>query len=121
MKDCSTAIKKDQSTFGISCVRKLVEYQEIIVHHSTDISRLKQQSAALAVGSNLANADALVIINARILTMESRPKSSLIPDGVLISRGGVIESVGDVHSVMIPDGATVIDARGGRAFVRFPV
>lgn len=96
-----------------------MEYQEIFVHHSTDISRLKQQSVASAVDSDLVNADALVIINARILTMEGHPNNSLLPDGVLVSRSGVIESVGDVRSVTIPHGATVIDAQGGRPFLAF--
>lgn len=87
----------------------------MVVRHSTDISRLKRHSAASAVvGSNLANADAVAIINARILTMENRPNSSLVPNGILITRGGIIESVGDMDSVTIPNGATVIDAQGGK-------
>lgn len=112
LASCADAIKKDTSTFGISCVKGLLEYQEIIVEHPTDIQRLKQQSLTAA-----GHADALVIINATVLTMEGDLHSDLISDGVLISRAGIVDAVGymnDEMIAMIPEGATVIDAQGGK-------
>lgn len=55
----------------------------------------------------------LVIMNATILTMEDHDHSDLITDGVLVSKSGVIESVGNAKDVVIPKGATVINAQGG--------
>ena len=113
LASCADAIKKDTSTFGISCVKSLLDYQEIIVKHSTDIRRLKQQSL-----------DALVIVNATVLTMEGDPQGDLIPGGVLISRAGVVDKVGymnDEMMTMIPQGATVIDAQGGKFTASFIV
>jgi hypothetical protein len=115
---CSTAIKEDSSTFGISCVKKLVEYQEVIVTHSTDISRLKRDASASAVANDgtgaFVNADVLVIKNATLLTYNTgHLETDLISNGVLITKGGVFESVTSAQNAAIPDGATVIDAHGG--------
>ena len=68
-------------------IRGLNTSQEIIVEHSTDIKRLKQQS-----------------LDATVLTMEGDPQGR-----VLISRAGVVEKVGymnDEMMTMIPQGAT---------------
>lgn len=84
----------------------------MIVRHSTDIKRLKQQAATSFTGTDIANADTLVIVNATVLTMEGDQHGDLISDGILVSKGGVIETVGHAHSA-IPRGATIIDAQGG--------
>lgn len=62
---------------------------------------------------DLANADVLVITNATILTMESGSGTDLIDSGAIVTRGGVITSVGPSRNAVIPHGATVIDAQGG--------
>ena len=41
---CSSQIKSDRITFGISCVKNLLEYQRIDIEHSTDIARLKKET-----------------------------------------------------------------------------
>jgi hypothetical protein len=61
-----------------------------------------------------ANADVLVITNATLLTYNTgHLDTDLIPNGVLITRGGVFESVTGALNVAIPDGATVINAHEG--------
>ena len=117
LASCADAIKKDTSTFGISCVKGLLDYQEIIVEHSTDIARLKQRSGTVAE-----YVDTLVIVNATVLTMEGDPQGDIISDGVLISRAGVVDKVGHMNDKMmttIPQGATVIDAQGGKFIMSF--
>jgi hypothetical protein len=113
IEQCSSQIKDDPNTFGISCVKNLVEYQRIDIEHSTDIARLKQEAKQVShVASN--NIDLVVITNATLLTMESgNPGVDLISNGVLTIRGGVIEYVGPSHDYTPPTGATVIDAEGG--------
>ncbi|KAF8881952.1 hypothetical protein CPB84DRAFT_1851423 [Gymnopilus junonius] len=108
---CSSAIEKDHSTFGISCVKKLLDVQKIgDIKHSTDIARLKKQAKSLAEEIS----DVVVIYNATLLTMSTgHEDTDLIRDGVLVVRGGVIESVGSVGSLTVPPGATVISANGG--------
>jgi hypothetical protein len=103
----------DQVTFGISCVKNLVEYQRIDIEHSTDIARRKKEAKQLShIASN--NYDLVVIANATLLTMESgNPESDLIRNGILAIRGGVIDYVGPSLDYTPPSGATVIDAEGG--------
>ncbi|TFK34840.1 hypothetical protein BDQ12DRAFT_688936 [Crucibulum laeve] len=119
LRECSSAIKDDRLNFGISCVKRLLHYQEVLVEHSTDIARLKKE-AATAQNAHKEwlkiqdNSDVLVIMNATLLTMTSgNPRSDLIPGGVLVSRGGVIDSVGALENFIAPTGATVINAQGG--------
>lgn len=115
LDQCAKAIKEDVSTFGIACVKSLLEYQEVLVKHSTDINRLKKQVFAKYQVSqpDSQNADSLVIVNAKVLTMEVGGRHRLITDGVLVSKSGVIESVGSARDVIVPDGSTIIDAQGG--------
>ena len=116
LQQCSSAIKKDHSTFGISCVKTLLEFQEIDVEHSTDIARLKKDAAAAHTHENWqsGNADVVIIFNATLLTMETgNEQADLIPDGLLVIRGGIIDHVGPIGGFVMPMGATIIDAAGG--------
>ena len=115
LSECGKIVEADPLTFGISCVKDLVRYQEVVVLHSTDIGRLKRDARASSQHeTDSVNSDVLVIANATILSMETGdPDSDLIHDGILVTRGGVIESVGTMRSVVVPAGATVIDAHGG--------
>lgn len=111
LRKCSSSIENDLTTFGISCVKTLLQYQEIVIEHSTDIARLKKQARSLT--SN-ANSDVLVIYNATIVTMETGDIDlDLLEESALVVRAGVIESVSSAHGFMVPDGATMINARGG--------
>jgi imidazolonepropionase-like amidohydrolase len=87
------------------------------VEHSTDISRLKQDATTAIVSQgvhSILNADVLAITNATLLTYDTgNINTDLIHNGVLITRAGVIDSVGSFGEVIVPDGATVIDAQGG--------
>lgn len=113
LKQCSSQIEQDQNTFGISCVKNLVEYQRIDIEHSTDIARLKKEAKQVShAASN--NFGLVVFTNATLLTMESgNPGADLIRDGVLTIRAGVIEYVGSSFNYTLPTGATVIDTDGG--------
>ncbi|KAF4578451.1 hypothetical protein EYR36_000258 [Pleurotus pulmonarius] len=127
---CAKAIKADPLTFGIDCVHRYVKFQEVVVEHSTDIARLKQEARqalasqtpydsqdqnAVDAGA-VDSADVLIIFNATLVTMETgNVASDIIYNGALVTRGGVIEAAGLTQDLVIPSGATVIDARG--AFV----
>ena len=113
LEQCSSQIKSDQTTFGISCVKNLVEYQRIDIKHSTDIARLKKEAKQLSHIA-LNNFDLVVITNATLLTMESgNPETDLIRNGILATRGGIIEYVGPSLNYILPTGATAINAEGG--------
>lgn len=115
LSKCAREIKKDTTSFGISCVKGLLEYQEIVVEHSTDIARLKSDAAALDTQAASENSDVFVIFNATVLTMETGDlELDLIRQGVITIRGGVIESVGPVGT-LVPTGVTAFDAQGGRS------
>ncbi|KAK6992264.1 Amidohydro-rel domain-containing protein [Favolaschia claudopus] len=118
LSNCSSDIKSDSTTFGIACVKDHVEYQEVVVEHSTDIARLKEHAAAAAMNQNLhdanLNSDVFVIFNATVLTMETgNPEVDFIREGVVKIRGGVIESVASQGSFVQTAGVTAINAQGG--------
>lgn len=122
MKTCSSEVEEDRLNFGISCVNKLVDYQEVFIEHLTDIARLRQE-ATLLKGVHKEwlglrdDSDVLVITNATILTMATgNPQNDLIENGVLITRGGVIESVGTASDIRVPVHAQTIDAQRGGYF-----
>lgn len=91
----------------------------MVVEYETDIARLKEE----AKGRHFQNdarerfADATLIINANILTMESgKPSRDIIRDGLLLIRGGVIEYVGGLRkdiTDLLSSGINVINAHGG--------
>ncbi|KAF7308739.1 Amidohydro-rel domain-containing protein [Mycena kentingensis (nom. inval.)] len=111
LSKCDSEIKADPITYGIDCVQKLLDVQEIVIQYETDIARLKKEAAALNAQS--ADADAFVIFNATILTMATGdPKQDLIHNGVLTIRGGVIESVGGPET-RIQQGVAAYNAQGG--------
>ncbi|PBK62923.1 hypothetical protein ARMSODRAFT_997185 [Armillaria solidipes] len=87
LSKCASTIKKDHLTFGIDCVKNILEYQEIIVEHTTDISRLKKDAAR-------------------------ELEKDLIREAILVIRGGVITTAAALSSVVIPTEATVIDIHG---------
>ncbi|KAJ7890504.1 hypothetical protein B0H14DRAFT_3081659 [Mycena olivaceomarginata] len=90
--ECASKIEHDTTHFGISCVKDLLEYQEVVVEHSTDIARLKKRCS----GTQRAGQFGL----------------DLIREGVLTIRGGVIESVGALGT-LVPSGVTAYNAQGG--------
>ncbi|KAF5373175.1 hypothetical protein D9758_001510 [Tetrapyrgos nigripes] len=114
LSKCSSEIERDSTTFGISCIKDLLKYQEIVVEHSTDIARVKKSTTRTSPTSN---GDVVVIHNATILTMETgKLETDLIEGGMLVIRGGVIESVYSVSkapSLSSYLGSTIIDAHGG--------
>ncbi|KAL0576197.1 hypothetical protein V5O48_005764 [Marasmius crinis-equi] len=103
LSQCSSEIQADQVTFGIACVKGLLDFQEVIFEHSTDIARLKED----------AKSTKLVIRNATLLTMDSGEEDTdFIQEGSLVIKDGVIQSVGELNDGDL-DNAEVIDADGG--------
>ncbi|KAJ4475736.1 hypothetical protein J3R30DRAFT_3294599 [Lentinula aciculospora] len=110
---CSSTIRNDLNTFGISCVKDLLHFQEIVIEHSTDVARLKKQAQAL---SSSVNSDILIVFNATLVTMETgNVDEDLLHDAVLVVRGGVIEAVFSAteSQFVAPEGATLINAHRG--------
>ncbi|KIP10290.1 hypothetical protein PHLGIDRAFT_115580 [Phlebiopsis gigantea 11061_1 CR5-6] len=114
---CKHEIAKDNLNFGISCTKGLLKWYDIKVEYATDVSRLKQEAAALHdAGDEEArmNADFLVFTNATLLTMQSgNLHEDVLHDAVLVTRAGSIEAIVGISDGVIPYGATVIDAQGG--------
>ncbi|KAJ3838794.1 hypothetical protein F5878DRAFT_725021 [Lentinula raphanica] len=111
---CTSAIKRDSNTFGISCVKSLLRYQEIVVEHSTDVARLTEQ--AHAVSGSAYNSDILIIYNATVVTMETgNLDEDLLHDAVLVIQRGVIEAVFSAtdNAFVAPEGATMMNANRG--------
>lgn len=121
LKHCDSEIKKDRSTFGIACVKSLLEFQRLDVEHSTDIARLKKDAASVMNDlqdvslENSPNLNDIVLIqNATILTMEyGNQEADIIHHGFMIVQGGIIQLVDSGISPSSYAGATVIDAKGG--------
>ncbi|KAH9935808.1 hypothetical protein B0H21DRAFT_780838 [Amylocystis lapponica] len=115
---CSSAIKHDPQTFGISCTKHITNFQQVVVEYPSDVARLKKEAAAVRSMSGdaeaLANADFFVIANATLLTMGTGDlNSDLLHDAILVTRGGEIEAIVGAQDGVIPYGASVLDAQGG--------
>ncbi|KAK0474891.1 hypothetical protein IW261DRAFT_532142 [Armillaria novae-zelandiae] len=108
LTECLPSIKNDPSTFGIGCVNDLVESQEIFVEHSTDIVRLKEE--VKTSGSS----GVVAVYNATLLTMETGlVESDLIREGVMLVNDGVIQAIGSVDDIPIPEDAVKFNANQG--------
>lgn len=114
LSKCSSEIQKDDQTFGIDCVKKHLEFQQVVVMYPTAIQQLKTEAALR--NPNVRHSDMLIITNATILTMESGSSAdeALVTNGVLVTSGGVIEGITTMQELVAPDGATVINAEGGK-------
>lgn len=123
IRQCSSHIRKDPLDFGISCTKGLLNYQELIVSHSTDIHRLKVEAKAASTADDAdasVNSDFLVIYNATLLTMDGDgPEKDLLHDSLMIVAGGEIVTILGVQDAVIPYGAMTFDAQGGTE--RFPI
>ena len=116
LSECSSEIKADALRFGIECVKKILDIQELEVVHSTDIARLVGESRALALsqGRRTENADVYAITNANVLTMSTgNLVNDFIANATLVIRKGVIHQVGPQSDIVIPQGTTVLSAEGG--------
>ncbi len=116
LSQCSSPVKHDDMRFGIDCIKDLLDVEEIVVTYPTDISRLKRDAQAQFRGKHMQNADVLAITNANILTMKSGKglAHDLVQDAVLLVQGGVIKEVGSSKNIVIPMGASTVDAQGGQ-------
>ncbi|KAI6036984.1 hypothetical protein BKA83DRAFT_4170407 [Pisolithus microcarpus] len=111
LSTCSKAIQKDTTTFGISCVRNLLNVTEIAVYYESEVSRLRREAKVHATSHN---GDVVTFVNATILSMENGELSAdLITGGSVVLRGGYIDAVGKVGEVPVPEGSVVIQADGG--------
>ncbi|KAI6117523.1 hypothetical protein EDD16DRAFT_1481316 [Pisolithus croceorrhizus] len=111
LSTCSNAIQKDTTTFGIGCVRNLLNVTEIAVYYESEVARLHREAK---VHATTANGDVVTFVNATILSMENGELSAdLITGGSVVLRGGYIDAVGKDGEVSIPKGSVVIQADGG--------
>lgn len=120
LKNCADEVEKDRLNFGITCVRKLVKYQEVFIKHATDIARLKHEAASSKnVRKESLNvqgdSDVFIVTNATLLTMAGgKAEDDLIRDAVLVTRGGVIEYAGPASgNYYTPSNADTMNAQGG--------
>ncbi|KZT18244.1 hypothetical protein NEOLEDRAFT_1125603 [Neolentinus lepideus HHB14362 ss-1] len=110
---CKSDIAKDTLHFGISCAHNFVYYQGVSVTYSTDVKRLRQE-ASVNSATYPQDGDVLAITNATILTMRGHSLAAdLISNGILVTRGGIIETIGSASLVDVPVRATTIDVEGG--------
>ena len=124
LKKCASEIKHDHSTFGIDCVKSLLDFQKVAVEHETDITRLKKQAAKAARvhkdwldTGRLNPSDHLRVYNATLLTMATdNVEVDLIHNGSMLIVGGVIRRIGAGHTFddLLP-GITSLDAKGGKS------
>ncbi|KAI5987546.1 hypothetical protein EDD15DRAFT_2173549 [Pisolithus albus] len=111
LSTCMNAIQKDTMTFGISCVRTLLNVTEIAVYYESEVSRLRREAKVHATSHN---GDVVTFVNATILSMENGELSAdLITGGSVVLRGGYIDAVGKDGEVPVPEGSVVIQADGG--------
>ncbi|KIO03999.1 hypothetical protein M404DRAFT_1000833 [Pisolithus tinctorius Marx 270] len=111
LSTCLNAAQEDTSTFGIGCVKSLLNVTEIAVYYESEISRLRREAK---VHTTSANGDVVTFVNATILTMEHGELSAdMITEGTVVLRGGYIDTVGKDGEVAIPEGGVVIQADGG--------
>ncbi|KAG1734440.1 uncharacterized protein EDB91DRAFT_1146890 [Suillus paluster] len=123
LPSCEDAIGADASTFGIDCVRDLLDVTAVDVAYTPDVQRLsseaRQSMADGAQGSMQghaawSNADVVIIQNATVLSMENGVLTQdLRPGASVVIRSGVVEAVGgpDVGEELV--GAFIINAEGG--------
>ncbi|EJF62664.1 hypothetical protein DICSQDRAFT_57465 [Dichomitus squalens LYAD-421 SS1] len=116
---CVKAAQKDTVNFGVECTKSHPKYEEIVVEYPSDISRLKEEAAALAqakYGDSKeanSNADFFILSNATLVTMSTgNIHNDILHDAVLVTRNGEIEAIAGVHDFVAPYGATVLDAQG---------
>ncbi|KAI0956725.1 hypothetical protein AcW1_005336 [Taiwanofungus camphoratus] len=109
---CSSVIEQDTSSFGISCIKSIPQFQEVIVEYPSDINRLKKEAAVSHMtaedkGTRM-NADFYVISNATLLTMETGDlRPDILRDAILVTRSGKIEAIVGVQDAVIPYGFVV--------------
>jgi hypothetical protein len=109
LNKCRSDIRQDKSTYGISCTKELLQFEEMQVEYQSDISRLKKEAT-----SWFPHMPALwVLLNATVMTMETgKLETDLIKGAVIVVLDGVIHSVSHGANAVIPPDATLIDAHG---------
>ncbi|KDQ18538.1 hypothetical protein BOTBODRAFT_52531 [Botryobasidium botryosum FD-172 SS1] len=108
LHSCSSAIREDQSTFGIDCVRHLLHVQELNARYQTEKARIRREALAAS------NQPYLAVRNATLLTMHhGNEAEDLMSGATLVMRDGLFETVGLDGDVTIPQGAKVINAQRG--------
>ncbi|KJA15941.1 hypothetical protein HYPSUDRAFT_47891 [Hypholoma sublateritium FD-334 SS-4] len=121
-KKCASDIEHDRSTFGIDCVKSLLDFQMVVVEHETDIARLKKQAAEAAYvhkgrldTGKSDDSDHFLVYNATLLTMETGSEGlDLIRNGSMLISGGVIQRIGPGHLFdTLNPGIQSLDAHGG--------
>jgi hypothetical protein len=116
LSQCQADISHDASTYGISCTKNLVQFQEIFVEYQTDISRLKVEAASLLPRKDSQQSSSTtfwVLANATVLTMETgKLETDLIENAFVVVKDGVIDSILEFLSPTLPADAIVLDVQG---------
>ncbi|OAX41869.1 hypothetical protein K503DRAFT_734746 [Rhizopogon vinicolor AM-OR11-026] len=123
LASCSSAIETDSSTFGIDCVRGLLDVTAVDVTYIPDMERLSSEARkSIADGAQRSmkehavrsNAEVVVIRNATILSMENGSLTQDLREGAsVVIRSGVVEAVGGAGVGEGLSEAFIIDAEGG--------
>lgn len=119
LPSCTGAIEADTSTFGIDCVRGLLDVTAVDVAYTPDVQRLSNEARKpIADGPqssiSTSNADVVVIHNATVLSMENGVLSQDLRLGAsVVIRSGVVEAVGGPGIGEGLTGAFIINAEGG--------
>ena len=102
LQECSKAIRTDETTFGIDCVKKLLQIHELQVTYHSAVAPRESDGV-------------FVVKNATLVTMASGNEAEdVVHGGTIVVSGGTIRQVGKDGQVDVPDGATVLDAEGGK-------
>lgn len=124
LPSCRDAIEADNSTFGIDCVRGLLDVTAVDVVYTPDKERLSSEAIksiadgaqrAMEEPSVRANADVVIIHNATVLSMESGVLTQdFRPGASVVIRSGVVEAIGGAGIGERLSEAFTINAEGGR-------
>ncbi|KAG0706559.1 hypothetical protein DFH29DRAFT_901726 [Suillus ampliporus] len=123
LPSCKGAIGVDSSTFGIDCVRGLLDVTAVDVAYTPDVQRLSNEAhQSIANGAQKSmqehaagsNADVVIIHNATVLSMANGVLTQDLRSGAsVVIRSGVVEAVGGPGVGEGLRGAFVINAEGG--------
>src|SRR3954470_4130854 len=78
----------------------------------TPISGWKLIAACVLAAASIAHAQVTAIVGATVVNPEREGAAAVARDQTVLVEGNRIRAVGDAASTRVPDGATVIDARG---------
>ncbi|KAG8881276.1 hypothetical protein FRB98_004435 [Tulasnella sp. 332] len=128
--ECKRAIRHDSNSFGIDCVKTLLNVQEIYVAFEHERSRIKKAASDAFVAEHTCNdqkthdrhltSDILIIRNATVVSMITgnerndilHRRTLEIRDGVIVESYAMYDNNGVLNISPTAPGAKIIDAEG---------